>query len=199
MFIDMEIKKLRDLCTPSEIGIYGIPASAIDYSKNKIRYLRISDINDDGSINDNDKKSVEYQNIEKYLLKDNDIVFARTGNSTGRSYLYNPKDGKLAFAGFLIKYNINPSMANPLYIKYFAISNYYKQWINGQSSGSTRGNMSAQDFAECPIILPKRNQQNLLANILSKIDRKIELNHTINHNLPRLDHSSKEVEVRLVA
>ena len=192
----MKLKKykLEDLCIPDQIGKYGIPAPAIDFSPQKMRYLRISDITDDGNITNADKKSVEDVNLEQYILKEDDIVFARTGNSTGRAYLYNPEDGEMAFAGFLIRYRLDKNKVNPLYIKYFAISSYYKQWVENLSVGSTRGNISAQTFADCPIIIPPRIQQNLLADTLSCIDRKIALNHQINDNLAILDRSSARAE-----
>ena len=184
----MELKKykLGELCVPNEIGVYGIPAPAEDYSSEKVRYLRISDISDDGVLLDNDKKSVSDENIEKYILEDNDIVFARTGNSTGRAYLYNPSDGELAFAGFLIKYKLDESKVNPIYMKYFTISDFYRQWVKNLSVGSTRGNISAQTFADCPVILPSRNQQNNLSVVLSSLDSKISLNRAINRNLEAL-------------
>ena len=181
----MELKKykLGELCIPSKIGIYGIPASAEDFSADKIRYLRISDISDDGILLDNDKKSVTGKDVDKYILEENDIVFARTGNSTGRAYLYDSTDGILAFAGFLIKYQLDATKVNPKFIRYFTISEYYKQWVKNLSVGSTRGNISAQTFADCPILLPSREQQNCTVNILSSLDRKIELNRAINQNL----------------
>ena len=184
----MELKKykLSDLCIPNKIGIYGVPASAEDFSEDKIRYLRISDISDDGLLLDNDKKSVTDKDIEKYILEENDIVFARTGNSTGRAYLYDSNDGILAFAGFLIKYQLDSTKVNPRFVRYFTISEYYKQWVKNLSVGSTRGNISAQTFADCPIILPSRRQQDDLAFILHLIDRKIALNRAINRNLEAL-------------
>ncbi len=181
----MELKKykLRMLCLPNGIGKYGIPAPAIEYSKYKIRYLRISDISDEGMLVNTDKKSVESDDIEQYILEENDIVFARTGNSTGRAYLYSKKDGVMAYAGFLIKYQLDEHKVNPVFLHYFTLSNYYKQWVKNLSVGSTRGNISAQTFADCPIVLPPRHQQDVLAEILSNIDSKIKLNRQINDNL----------------
>lgn len=181
--------KLGDLCVPDKIGIYGIPASAEDFSADKIRYLRISDISDDGILLDNEKKSVTGKDVDKYILVEHDIVFARTGNSTGRAYLYDLNDGILAFAGFLIKYQLDAMKVNPKFIRYFTISEYYKKWVKNLSVGSTRGNISAQTFADCPILLPSREQQDCTVNILSSLDRKIELNRAINQNLPTPDRS----------
>ncbi|MFM5942105.1 MAG: restriction endonuclease subunit S, partial [Dolichospermum sp.] len=131
-------------------------ASAEDFDTNKVRYLRITDISPDGNLLDNDKKSVSSENIEKYILNDGDIVFARTGNSTGKTYYHESKNGILAYAGFLIKYSLDPKKVNPKYLKYFTISNEYRTWVNNLSLGSTRGNINAQTFSNCPILLPSR-------------------------------------------
>ena len=181
----MKLKKykLRKLCLPNQIGKYGIPAPAIAYSNGKIRYLRISDISEEGTLVNTDKKSVESDDIEQYILEENDIVFARTGNSTGRAYLYDKRDGVMAYAGFLIKYQLDEHKVNPIYLRYFTLSTFYKQWVANLSVGSTRGNISAQTFADCPIVLPPRHQQDVLVETLSNIDAKIKLNRQINDNL----------------
>jgi len=182
----MKTIKLRDLCFPEQIGKYGIPASAEEFSLDKVRYLRISDIDDKGNLLNNDKKSVSSDDLDKYILEEGDIVFARTGNSTGRTYFHENKNGKLAFAGFLIKYGIDPSKINPKFLKYYTVTNEYKQWVNNLSVGSTRGNMNAQTFSDCQIPLIKRTQQNLLVDVLSALDDKIELNNKINAELEAL-------------
>jgi type I restriction enzyme S subunit len=174
---------LKALCKNGQIGKYGIPASAEKFDENKIRYLRISDIDDFGNLLNTDKKSVSSDEIEKYILEENDLVVARTGNSTGRTYFHEKKNGTLAFAGFLIKYGLDPTKVFPKYLKYFTISNEYKQWVKNLSVGSTRGNINAQTFADCPISLPERKQQETLVKILSGLDSKIELNNRINAEL----------------
>lgn len=174
---------LKSLCKPQEIGKYGIPASAEEFDENKVRYLRISDIDDYGNLLNDDLKSVSSDDIDKYILSEGDLVVARTGNSTGRTYYHENKNGQLAFAGFLIKYGLDPKKVNPKYLKYYTISKEYKQWVNNLSVGSTRGNINAQTFADCPINLPEREQQNNLVNILSSLDAKIELNNKINAEL----------------
>ncbi len=174
---------LKQLCKNDEIGKYGIPASAEEFDEEKIRYLRISDIDDNGNLINNDKKSVSSNDIDKYILDEGDLVVARTGNSTGRTYYHESKNGTLAFAGFLIKYGLDNQKVNPKYLKYYTISNEYKQWVKNLSVGSTRGNINAQTFASCPITLPERLQQDLLVSVLSSLDDKIELNNRINAEL----------------
>ena len=174
--------KLGDLCIDNK-GSYGIAASAVPYSENLYTYLRITDINDDGTLNKSDLKSVADENAEQYILQPNDIVFARTGGSTGRNYFYDGSDGVFVYAGFLIKFSIDPSKVNPKYIKYFCLSQEYKNWVYSFNTGSTRGNINAQTYANMPVILPPRSQQDLLVKTLSSLDDKIELNNKINTNL----------------
>ena len=177
------VVKLEELCLPDQIGKYGIPAVAEEFSEDKVRYLRITDIDDYGNLLENDKKSVSSPEIEKYILKEGDIVFARTGNSTGRTYFHEEKNGELAFAGFLIKFSLDKSKVNPKYLKYFTISKPYKQWVDNLSNGSTRGNINAKTFADCPIILPSREQQDYLVRVLSSLEDKIQINNQINQEL----------------
>lgn len=177
------VVKLEELCLPDQIGKYGIPAVAEEFSEDKVRYLRITDIDDYGNLLENDKKSVSSPEIEKYILKEGDIVFARTGNSTGRTYYHEEKNGELAFAGFLIKFSLDESKVNPKYLKYFTVSKPYKQWVDNLSNGSTRGNINAKTFADCPIILPSRVQQDYLVRVLSSLEDKIQINNQINQEL----------------
>ena len=164
-------------------GSYGIGASAVPYSEGLYRYLRITDIKDDGTINFQDLKSVDNEKASEYLLKPNDIVFARTGASTGRNYFYDGTDGEFVYAGFLIKFSIDDTKVNPKYIKYFCQSKQYKDWIDSFNTGSTRGNINAQTLGKMPVPLLDRQQQDNLVSVLSSIDEKIKKNNEINNNL----------------
>ena len=164
-------------------GYYGIGASAVPFSDDLYTYLRITDINDDGTLNMADLKSVDDEKACEYLLQPNDIVFARTGASTGRNYFYDGSDGKFVYAGFLIKFSIDPSKIYPKYVKYFCLSQQYKDWIHSFNTGSTRGNINAQTLGKMPIPELEREKQDALVEILSSIDAKIKQNNAINENL----------------
>ena len=174
---------LEEICTGK--GTYGIGASAVAYDSSKYTYLRITDINDDGTLNKGELKSVDDEEAYKYILQKNDIVFARTGNSTGRSYFYDGTDGELVYAGFLIKFSLDPSKVNPRIMKYYTHSQDYYDWVKSFDTGGTRGNINAKTYGLMPITLPPRGVQDKIVEVLKSIDEKIELNKRINDNLEK--------------
>ena len=181
----MLFAKLNDLSIGGK-GSYGIAASAVERKADLPTYLRITDIFDDGTLNLSELKSVDAPNSDKYILKPNDIVFARTGGSTGRNYFYDGSDGVFVYAGFLIKFSIDPEKVNPKYVKYYCRSKQYNDWVQSFNTGSTRGNINAQIFGNMEIPLPERKQQDYLVSILEPIDEKIRNNKQVNDNLADL-------------
>lgn len=163
-------------------GYYGIGASAVPYTPELYTYLRITDINDDGTLNQSDLKSVADEKASEYVLQPNDIVFARTGASTGRNYFYDGTDGVFVYAGFLIKFSIDDRLVNPRYVKYYCLSKDYRDWIAAFNTGSTRGNINAQTLASMPIVLPPRAQQDNIVTILDALEDKRKCNAKINDN-----------------
>lgn len=164
-------------------GSYGIAASAVPFNTSLHTYLRITDINDDGTLNKSGLMSVDEDEAGKFLLKPNDIVFARTGNSTGRSYFYDGSDGALVYAGFLIKFSLDNTKVNPRILKYYTHSKPYYDWVQSFGTGSTRGNINAKTYGNMPITLPSRDIQDKIVDVLKSLDDKIEVNRRINENL----------------
>jgi len=148
-------------------GFYGIGASACSYNSSFPQYIRITDIDDFGRYRPSEIvciNPVVYPEFKKYFLHENDIVFARTGNSTGRNYFYNKKDGDLVYAGFLIKFTINEKLVNPRYIKYYCQSQKYMSWISSSCTGSTRNNINAQLFSNLDIFINSPAEQCHIVN-----------------------------------
>lgn len=180
----LNIVKLKDISIGK--GEYGIGASSVEYSSHLPTYLRITDINDDGNIKFDSLKSVDDNKSSSYYLMENDIVFARTGASTGRAYFHETKNGRLVYAGFLIKFSLDPTKINPKYMKYYALSDQYKGWVTAFTGGSTRGNINAKTYGDMEMPIPDRKQQDYLVQLLSSLDDKIELNNKINKNLEEM-------------
>nr|WP_279323456.1 restriction endonuclease subunit S [Clostridium perfringens] len=169
---EWEIMSLGDVSIGK--GEYGIGASAVEYIKNKPRYLRITDIGDKCNLLYDDIKGLNDDNFEKYLLKYGDVVFARTGNTTGKAYVYNEKDGELVYAGFLIKFKMNHNIIKAEFFKYIVQSKRYWNWVNVMSIRSGQPGINSTEYSKFLIQIPKLNEQEKIAKIISIIDEQID-------------------------
>ncbi len=152
---------------------YGVNAPAVPYAPPLPNYIRITDISDDGYFVKEGRTSVECQNAERYLLRENDIVFARTGASTGKTYLYCKTDGDLVYAGFLIKASIVPEVANSKYIFNILHTKRYWDWVTVTSMRSGQPGINGNEYAEFVIPVPPLPEQERIAEALSDVDNLI--------------------------
>ena len=156
-------------------GKYGINAPACEYKEGLPRYLRITDIDDDGCYIDN-SAYVDHANSNEYVLNENDLVFARTGASVGKSYLYKKQDGLLVYAGFLIKFSIDPNKCNAYIVKKNCVSTKFEEWVQIMSARSGQPGINAEEYAEYRFVAPKSSiEQSRIAEILMKWDEAIQL------------------------
>lgn len=169
---EWKIKKLGEIAIGK--GEYGIGASASEYIEGKPRYLRITDIGDGCKLLFNDIKGLDEKEYEKYILKEGDIVFARTGNTTGKGYVYNKEHGELVYAGFLIKYSVDNNIANHNFIKYVIQSKRYWDWVNIMSTRSGQPGINSNEYSSFIIQLPPLEEQEKIASILSTVDEQID-------------------------
>ena len=152
--------------------MYGIGSSAIQFDGTN-KYLRITDIDESSrTFIPNPLTSPDGIIKEKYKLVEGDIVFARTGASVGKSYLYNHKDGNLIYAGFLIKVHIKD--ANPYFVYAHTFKEYYNKWVQVMSVRSGQPGINAEEYKLLPIKLPSKPEQEKIASFLSSVDTKIE-------------------------
>ena len=168
---DWEIKKLGDCCLVK--GEYGINAPAVEFSDDLPAYLRITDIDDNGNYSIDKKASVGDPNYEQFILKNGDIVFARTGATVGKTYLYKPTDGILVFAGFLIRFRTSEKLLTPQHLKYFTETKHYWDWVKTVSMRSGQPGINAEEYASLKIPLPPLPEQKAIAQVLSTADAAI--------------------------
>ncbi len=168
---DWEVKKLGE-CTVSNPE-YGINAPAVAYSDSLPTYLRISDIFERGGLRKNERVSVKCKDVSKYILSDGDLVFARTGASVGKTYLYNTKDGLLVFAGYLIRFRPNEEKLIPGFLKSYTETKIYRNWVSAMSMRSGQPGISGQEYSHLPIPLPPLQEQKAIAKVLSDVDELI--------------------------
>lgn len=169
---EWEVMRLEDLCHNE--GDYGINAPATDFSDKLPTYLRITDIDDDGKFIIANKASVNNPNSGSYHLKDGDIVFARTGATVGKTYLYNREDGDLVFAGFLIRFSPNAQKIVPYYLKAYTNTSTYWKWVKITSQRSGQPGINATEYCSLQIPVPPLAEQRKIAEVLGMWDEAIE-------------------------
>ena len=152
---------------------YGMNAAAIAYDGEN-KYIRITDIDEQSSqyISD-DPVSPAGQLLDKYIVEENDILFARTGASTGKTYLYKKKDGKLYFAGFLIRAKIKTEYNSAFIFAQTKTAQYYK-WVEFMSIRSGQPGINSQEYASYRFLIPQKEEQDKIATFLSLLDSRIE-------------------------
>ena len=168
---DWEVKRLGYLCENK--GDYGLNAPATDYSVNLPTYLRITDIDDNGNFIHSAKKSVDNLSAKEYYLKDGDIVFARTGATVGKTYLYDVRDGQLVYAGFLIKFSPNPNKLIPYYLKAHTETKDYTNWVAITSQRSGQPGINAAEYCSLKLAIPPIEEQERICNVLQLWDTAI--------------------------
>ena len=158
---------LRDVCINK--GEYGSGASAIEYDENKPRYIRITDIDENGLLKKTSNVSPSIVE-DKYFLNDGDLLFARSG-SVGKTYLYNKKDGFCQYAGYLIRFKPDLSLIDSNYLSFLTKTPYYWNWIDSKKKILTIPNINAKQYSELKIPLPPLPTQKKIVAILEKAEK----------------------------
>lgn len=168
-FSGWEEKTLGELCAPLT---YGMNAAATKFDGEN-RYIRITDIDDEThALLPNDIVSPSGELDDKYLVKKGDILLARTGASTGKSFLYHPKDGKLFYAGFLIKAHVLSS-SDDYFIYSQTLTDRYWKWVKTASMRSGQPGINANEYASYSFAVPSLPEQRKIADFLSAVDAVI--------------------------
>ena len=168
-----EQRKLGELSSSFE---YGLNAAAKKYD-GKNKYIRITDIDDDN-------REFKQENItspdtdlsfaENYKLSEGDILFARTGASVGKSYIYKASDGLVYYAGFLIRARIKPEY-NSEFVFQNTLTGDYEKFIKVTSMRSGQPGVNAQEYSQYQIMVPSKPEQDMISTYLRNLDNLIIL------------------------
>ena len=139
----------------------------------QVRYIRITDINEDGTLNEDKVSAKGYS--DQYLLKENDFLIARSGNTVGKTFIYKKNLGRAIFAGYLIRFKLDTSKVIPEYLLAYTKCTLYKKWIKGNMRVSAQPNINSQQYLESPVILPPLGIQKNIVEYISK--QKNEINN----------------------
>ena len=178
---EWEKTKFGDIATGFD---YGMNAAAKNYDGVN-KYIRITDI-DEASSTYTDKDIVSPDGIltDNYLVNNHDILLARTGASTGKSYLYKKTDGKLYYAGFLIRANVTTH--DPYFVFSQLHTHRYWRWVSIMSARSGQPGINSQEYSSFPIYITSIEEENKIAKLLSLLDERIATQNKIIEDLKKL-------------
>ena len=173
--------KFGDIATGFD---YGMNAAAKNYDGVN-KYIRITDI-DEASSTYTDKDIVSPDGIltDNYLVNNRDILLARTGASTGKSYLYKQSDGKLYYAGFLIRANVTTH--DPYFVFSQLHTHRYWRWVSIMSARSGQPGINSQEYSSFPIYTTSIEEESKIAKLLSLLDERIATQNKIIDKLQSL-------------
>ena len=180
-----EQRKLKDIASSFE---YGLNAAAKEFD-GKNKYLRITDIDDTSHAFRNDdltSPDADLSVADNYRLQEGDVLFARTGASVGKSFIYRESDGLVYFAGFLIRARIKPAYSAE-FVFQNTLTSRYEKYILITSQRSGQPGVNAQEYGEYSFLMPDYKEQEKIGSFLHRIDNLITL------------HQRKEVCSELVS
>lgn len=165
-------EQLKDLCLYP--GEYGLNSPAIPLSPDLPLYIRITDIDDDGRYLLQHRATVIYSGKQK-LLQKNDLLFARTGATVGKTYLHQDTSYPTAFAGYLIRFVPNTAKIIPYFLFLYCHTAYYWNWIKIFKARSGQPGISADEYGKMLVPCPPIAEQHRIVEVLETWDKAIQL------------------------
>ena len=170
---DWEQRKLGDVLSKFD---YGLNSSSSDYD-GKNKYLRITDIDEQThrfNLDNLTSPKVDLKNKDNYILHPGDIVFARTGASVGKTYKYREDDGRVYFAGFLIRGRINKNF-DTSFIFDTTLLPKYSNFVKITSIRSGQPGINSDEYKKYVINIPTINEQKYISKLITNLEELITL------------------------
>lgn len=145
---------------------YGASETGVEYDDTLPRYIRITDIQDNNTLKKEGKLSLTFEQAKGYLLTEETVLFARSGATVGKTFLYKPQYGIAAFAGYLIAAVLNKNKMFAKWLFYYTNSSIYWNWINNSFSQSTIQNIGADKYKNLIVVCPPIEEQNKIMHLL---------------------------------
>ncbi len=167
-----EVRRLKLLL--SDPLKYGANEAAENDDPELPRYVRITDIDENDSLRDDTFRSLPRDMAIPYILRDGDMLFARSGATAGKSFLYKDSWGMCAYAGYLIRARFDNKVMFPKFVRYFTSSVNYWQWISMAIIQATIQNVSAEKYSELLLTVPTFFEQRTIAAFLDAQTSKLD-------------------------
>lgn len=145
---------------------YGANESALDNNKGDFRYIRITDIDDEGNLREETYKTLPKEVAKRYPVIKGDLLFARSGATVGKTYIHETTE-IACYAGYLIRYRADAEKLNSKLLYFYTKSSLYNEWIKENLIQATIENISADKYANLHIPLPNLNEQNEIVDYLN--------------------------------
>ena len=158
---------LRDSCLTG--GSYGSGAPARPYDPDLPRYVRITDITHEGRLDPLTRASISHAAATPYILTEGDLLFARSGATVGKTYLY---DGPCAHAGYVIRFVVDRKKALPSFVFGWTKGQTYARWILRTLRQGAQPNINASEYARLPLALPPLPEQLQIVEMVHQIERR---------------------------
>lgn len=179
-----EIKRVKFLL--SESLKYGANESGDSFEEEAPRYIRITDLDENGNLRDASIKTLSLSKALPYMLKDGDILFARSGATVGKTFIYKEQYGPACYAGYLIKARPNLQKVLPDYLISTVRTTSYWGYIAATNIQATIENVSAEKYANFTCAIPPFLEQEAIVTyldakcialdtLIAKTERSIEL------------------------
>lgn len=175
---------------------YGANEAGIEFSEKLPRYIRITDVTTDGKLKDENKLSLPIEIAKSYMLHDGDILFARSGGTVGKTFLFKEEYGNSCYAGYLIRFSPNKKRVIPDYVYNFTLSSVYNLWLNQILIQATIQNVSAEKYKNLQIPLPPMDEQIIILDYINK--KTVEINNNIEKVMKEIDLMT-EYRTRLIS
>jgi type I restriction enzyme S subunit len=153
---------------------YGANESAESDNPQYPRFIRITDFDDSGKLRNESFRSLPPDVAKDYLLDEGDILFARSGATVGKTFIFRGYNGKACFAGYLIRAKCNPDLITSDFLYLFTRSGIYASWKNSIFIQATIQNISAEKYHNLVVPVPQLVEQQSIATYLDRKTKQIE-------------------------
>jgi len=153
---------------------YGANEPAVSDDRTAPRYIRITDLNEDGTLREDTFQSLPEPAAAPYLLQDGDILLARSGATVGKALRYRAVWGRACFAGYLVRLRPDRRKILPDYFYYYTQSQAFRRQVWVSTVQSTIANVSAERYGNFSIPLPPLEEQQAIVTFLEGRTKKVD-------------------------
>jgi restriction endonuclease S subunit len=154
---------------------YGANAPSKSFINGSPRYIRITDIDDEGNLIDENKVTIDLSDYSTFLLEDLDFLFARTGNTVGKTFLFKSKMANAVFAGYLIRFRVDIKILRPEFLFYYTKSLKFETFKRKMIKVGAQPNLNSEEYQSMVLpLFPVQVQDQIIGkldNIKLNIDR----------------------------